>query len=154
MHQADHVNAVDAIGALDAIAFAAGALLDHPDPRAHAVGLWLADGGDAALFTSVANVENRQGRSAMLEARVERRNRALIDAANLLYPNLPVSERARLLAEQLGRYHAAGWRREQIKTINPHPEGSARAMLWQALKAHARPPGASHMRRILAAHQP
>jgi hypothetical protein len=144
----------DAIGALDALTLA-GELLSK-DPRTMPVGRWIeaylaGQAGD--LFAFIADVENRPGHSFRRELQVRRRDVILRQAA-MLYPG-PVTERARLLSAELDRYYSSSWLpRDQVKPSCPYPADTVRALFWLALKAHARPIGAAHMRRVLAAHEP
>jgi hypothetical protein len=94
----------------------------------------------------------RRGYSPALARSIEARNRALRQAAEL-WSDLPRHQAARLLSVSLTRYAGSGWRHEQHTEASPHPEGSLRDCLWQALRARPRPLSVRQLERVIAASE-
>jgi hypothetical protein len=134
---------------LDTIRLAAEALAAHPDDQVRAIGAALADGiGAGQLIEHLTGQGGRRGHSVARELAYQRRNRALI-AASQAWAALPVTDRARMTANALARYHGSSWQRDKCHAQCPHPEGSRRAHFWAALRAIDHAPGERQMQRIV-----
>lgn len=130
---------------LDALDFAMGVLVEHPDPRARqvaaAIGAYLAGEADD-LFGYISDRDNLPGHSGKLEAVVSRRNE--------LIRELGQDVTARELAAELRRYAGSNWtRRDSVLAICPYPANDRRSRLFAILKLRDFAIGEHQIRRVL-----
>ena len=138
--KADQVDAVDAVGALEAIATAEYYLAGHPDPGVRSIATWLHDA--PGLLEHLAGLEGVRGHSARQEHQVAARNELLRELGRTMT--------AKALADELRRYHRSAWRGDRAKARNPYRDGDRRATLWRIFRLRDTAVGERQCRKILS----
>jgi hypothetical protein len=101
------------------------------------------------LYNHVALVASERGPSALMVARLVRRDELLRETASLHFVGFTRHEQATRLARRLKIYATDAWPRDRLSATNPHPAGTLRGMMWEILKMRPVALSQSRLRRIL-----
>jgi hypothetical protein len=102
------------------------------------------------LVARLLGVDNSRGHSVGREAAVKTRNAALRAVGEVGFGQLARSQQAIAVARVHKRYAAGDWIRDRTASTNPHPPGTVKGWLWEAMKAVDRTVGPRQVDRILA----